>query len=134
MGLVNGYGRELPSGLVDNKVSFVKLLGYFSMLLLKGHHVFEVNWKPASIVLIVVCEKVWDQSRKRFRVECEVSFSEGVDQCVYDVPYPTPDARTGTVDSQSSAGHAILQRSVLICPQNSGLHMLLSSIYRGCML
>ena len=76
MELVNGYGRELPSGLVDNKVSIMKLPSYFWVLMLKGHHVFEMNWKPASIIHIVVCEKVWDQSRECFMVECEVFFPE----------------------------------------------------------
>ena len=76
MGLVDGYSRELPSGLVSNKVSFVKLPGYFWVLLFKGHHVLKVNWKPAGIIHIVVCVEVWDQSRECFMVECEVSFSE----------------------------------------------------------
>ena len=53
---------------------------------------------------------------------------------IWLAPYPAPDARTGTVDSHASTGHAILWRSVLSCPQNSSLCMLLTSIYRGFML
>ena len=107
MGLVNDYGRVLPSGLVDNKVSSVKLPGCFWVLLVKGY-IFGVNWKLASKQNSRFCLRRGMgsvQSVLHGRVLSLLSWMSG-SVWIWWAPYPASDARTGTVDSQASAGHA----------------------------